>query len=304
MSSSGSPKHLTEHPRREYEPPLALGEGLRYAAGVRLALLLAILGGCGFSISAENVDAPVDVPSDVPVTWAVDPTSGKPCPASAFEWQDFLSAKGLQIAPPDGLWLLQEANGVAADTIGTVNLMPFGTIGYRLPVTGWSRSAIGLADNTVAGLSNMSAPSLPDVGFFSMTILVLVAFPSLPPAPRSVLFAGSGSPMTFGQVNVDSARHFRLMIDATSATGSMDHGAAPIALVLKIDRTNSQQKIITKQETIAVPYSPLGSSRGLFLGGANDRAPDSRWLYMAAWYGGDAEITDAKVASLISALDW
>ena len=273
---------------------------------MRLAILLAIIGGCGFTVEpALVVDAPVDVPPDVvPVTWAVDVTSGKPCPANTTEWQDFIAAKGLQLAPPSGLWLAQDASGALADAIGSVSLMPFGTTGYRISVAGWSRSAVGLADNAVAGFSNMSSLTLPDVAFSSMTILVLLAIPSIPPAPRSLVFAGSNSPATFAQVNVDAARHFSLTVNTTSATGTIDHGAAPIPLVLKIDRTNGQQKIITRQETIAIANTSLGSSRGLFLGGANDRAPESRWLYVAAWYGSNAEIADARITALLAALDW
>jgi hypothetical protein len=84
----------------------------------------------------------------------------------------------------------------------------------------------------------------------------------------------------------------------------VDHGMAPIPVLVKLDRTNQQQKVITRQETITAPYTARGSSKGLFLGGAASTAPDARFLYLAAWYGTSAEISDTQAAALLAALGW
>jgi hypothetical protein len=62
--------------------------------------------------------------------------------------------------------------------------------------------------------------------------------------------------------------------------------------------------LITDRETIDVPNTALGSSRGIFIGSAGAPAPDGRWLYMAAWYGSAAEMDKSTIDALLGALGW
>lgn len=281
---------------------------LGYAARVRSVLALALVSACGFSVPArDDAGGMPDTPPDVPtVTWTVDPTSGKAVPANQFEWRDFLKAKGLtSIMTPNGLWLAQEGSGPLADSIGPVALAPIGATLYGLTVPGWSRKAVGTTDGSVASFSNMTDATLPNVGSTSMTVLALIAFPGIAPAnTRTFLVEGSGSLTAFAQANLDSSKHLMMTISPTTTTGAQDPGTAATAVMMKLDHLHAEQKLFTSTEKITLPNTPLVGSRGLFLGGAVAPAPETRFLYVVAWYGSRAEISDADVTALLTALDW
>ena len=285
---------------------------LIYASGVRSVLALALVAACGFSVPANRdgaIDTP-DAPPDVPVvTWAIDPTSGKAVPANATEWRDFLKAKGLNnIMAPNGLWLAQESGGALADSVGTVALAPFNGPTYAAAVPGWTRHAVGTPDGTFSGFANTSDPNLPNVGATSMTVLLLMQLPSgPPPGTRTFLVEGSSSPLSYIRADIDATKHYLIGFvgpPSTTTTGTQDPGAVPAGVMMKLDITNAQQKLITRTETITLGNSPLGASRGLQLGGTVWSAPVTRYLYVVAWYGARAEISDVDARALLTALNW
>lgn len=92
-----------------------------------------------------------------PSPWAIDATSGKGVPANEPEWEALIAAAGIVGATsgvPVSLWLLQEAAGPFADSIGSAPLTQAGTWTNQDPVTGWSR--LGVRPNTGAGNSLIS----------------------------------------------------------------------------------------------------------------------------------------------------
>jgi len=275
---------------------------------VRLAAFV-VFAGCGFSIAAPGVtpidapDAP-DVPDVLPVTWAVDTLSGKATPQSTTEWGDLIAARGLAVAVPDGLWLMQEPSGPLVDSIGSVSLAPYGAPMYRAPVTGWSRQGVKTLDGSGAGFYDTTASSLPDVGTASMTVLMYYATETPPLFTRGVSISGSGVPSSLAALTIEPSSRLKLTVGSNSATGTIDHGTGVIPVVVKLDRSASVQQVITNRETITPTYTPLQSSRGIFLGTGAGPAPDGRWLYMAAWYGPNAEISASDAAMLLTALGW
>ena len=66
--------------------------------------------------------------SGIVPTWSLDATSLKGVPASLSEWNQLIAAYGLGIGAPSDLYLLQEASGNAADSIGAIPLTAAGTI--------------------------------------------------------------------------------------------------------------------------------------------------------------------------------
>ncbi len=280
---------------------------MRYARTMRGLLVVAFLGGCGFSAPLAPSDGPpIDMPPEasIPVTWSVDSLSKKPVPANAQEWADFIKAKNLTITVPDGLWLMQEFSGPLADSIGTVTLAPFGTSSYRLPIDDWSRRAVGTADNANAGFFNNTSPSLPDMSTSSLTILMLFVLPTTPPTARSILVGGANAPAAYGRMDVDSSKRFHSVVGGIDTAGTANLGTAAVPVIFKLDHGNMQQKLITSAETISAGFVPLQSSRGLFIGGAGFTAPDVRFMYLAAWYGTKAQFSDAQSAALLAALQW
>lgn len=279
-------------------------------AHVRWLLALVLVGACGFDVPAQPTDGRVDTldapPDSIVVKWAVDATSGKPVPANSAEWKEFLEAYGLaHLGTPNGLWLLQEVTGPLGDAIGSVVLSPFAGPLYQQPVVGWSRKGVGTVDGLAHGFKNVGDGSLPDVELASMTMLALVELPGPPPlTARNVLIAGASSPAAYVHVDLEPSRRLSMATLASMGTGTMDPGAAAAGILLKHDVTNSQQKVITRKETFSKPFTPLNTSRGLYIGGGSSPAPLGRWLYLAAWYGPKAEISDADAAKLLTALGW
>ncbi len=279
-------------------------------ARVRSLLALAVVGGCGFSVPAHQIDAATDTrdapPDTIVVKWAVDATSGKAVPANAVEWTDFLKAYGLaNVSAPSSLWLLQESSGALVDSIGTVVLSGFGGPFYQQAVPGWSRKGVGTVDGQPAGFTNQTDGSLPNVRLSSMTALALVELPGPAPAfARNVLVVGSSSPAAYIHVDLEPSRRLSETTVGSVGVGTMDPGTAAAGIMLKHDVTNSQQKVITRKETFSMPFVQLGTSRGLFIGGGSSPAPVARWLYLAAWYGSKAEISDADAAKLMTSLGW
>jgi hypothetical protein len=279
---------------------------------VRAAALL-IFAGCGFEVAGvfdARIDGTeIDVPDgaadlDASITWSVDEASGKAVPASAAEWRDLIVTHGLAIAPPDGLWSMQDASGAVRDSIGAVDLMASGSVKYLEPVAGWTRRAIRSDDGSGAVLSNTVAPTLPNVGMTSLTILIVYQTAGAPPSSRSVLFGGAGVPATLGQLNVDPASHLVFTAGGATATGTVSYGTDVVAAVMRLDHDAREHHLVTNREVIAPVYTALGQSRGLFLGAASLAAPSGRWLYMAAWYGANGSISDAELQRMLVALGW
>jgi hypothetical protein len=273
---------------------------------VRWALFLT-LAACSFETNIVTDGMPPDMNGEMPpvVAWSVDATSGKAVHASTKEWTDFITAKQLNIFPPNGLWLMQDANGNLVDDVGNVDLaIQSGAPMYRGAITGWSRLAVKMGDGEGVRFANTTDSSLPSVSSSSLTVLMLYANETTPAATRTVLVGGSGPASVIAEVGIDNLRHFRLSVNGTPAFGTMDHGAGVLPLVLKLDRTNMQQKLVTNKETITPPYTALSGGRGIFIGAANAASPEGRWLYMAAWYGPAAEINDSDITKLLTALGW
>jgi len=260
------------------------------------------------TIDAPAVDTAIDAHSDasIDIPWAVDQTSGKACPANSSQWASFIEKKQLGISLPGGIWSLQDAGGTLVDDVGTTGLVPSNTDSstYRQDVVGWSRLSVAASGGQNTTFSNNVAADLPDVSTTSMTVLLYYATAKAPSLTRSVLFAGSGTAASAAEVGIDASSHFRFTVGATSAVGTVDHGTSVVPIILKLDHTHLQQRLTVDRELITFTYSALNSSRGLLLGAAHNQTPDGRWLYMVAWYGSAAELTDTQLDALQTALGW
>lgn len=237
--------------------------------------------------------------------WTIDAMSGKSVPGTSVEWLNFIGAKQLAINPPDSLWLMQDTSGSLQDSIGDVDLASVGndSAKYQQSITGWERKAITSADGAGVLFSNTTAAALPNVGNASMTVLMLYATVGTPGGTRSIVVAGCCT--GYATLSVNAARRFLFQVNTTgNATGLVDYGSDVTPIVVKLDKLSSRQVIITDRETVMPMFTQLEPYKGLLLGAANGAAPEGRWLYMAAWYGANAEMLDAHITALIKALGW
>jgi hypothetical protein len=220
-----------------------------------------------------------------------------------MEWTYFIAGKQLAINPPDSVWLMSETSGSLIDQVGTVDLAPGGTsqAAYAVSVPGWTRKAIQSADASGVVFENRTDPALPAIGTSSLTVLMMYATATPPAGLRTALIGGCCG--GYVEVGVDTSSHFMLSAGSVQTIGTVNHVGDVIPVILKLDRTSSKQVLIAAKELLS-QTAALGNQKGMFLGAANRPAPDARWLYMAAWYGSNAEMSDAKLQALVTALGW
>jgi hypothetical protein len=246
------------------------------------------------------VDGAPDGMLDVsPTGWTIDPTSHKAVPSTRGEWLNFITANGLAIAPPDGLWLLQENGGDLADHIGTVTLSMFAAPAFRQPVAGWSRLAVTTRDNTTDGFGNVTDTALPDLQTAAIAVLVYYAPLAQPTATRDVVAAGRFAPNA--TVGLLSDTKLELAAGATSSGGVLTNGATVEALFVVLDPIAQVHRLYTARETITPAFSAL-SGKGITFGSFMRTASSGAYLYMAAWYGAHGQIANADAAVLFAAL--
>jgi hypothetical protein len=196
-----------------------------------------------------------------------DATSNVYSPASAAEWTTTRSVAGITSGNPFSMWLLQEASGALADSIGTAPLTNSGGMAYQQAVTGWTRVSMLASDlNGAYSLANAADTALPDLSAESSLVL--------------------------GYLKI------------TGAPGSGNVTTAVRPWVLRYDRAASTIALFTDLEKVSIAFANSGSTKRIFYGAGFQNAPGFQILYGAHWKGAAAELSDASVRSLLQALGW
>ena len=223
-----------------------------------------------------------------------DATSGIYLPASSTEWSTFRTAFTLSAPTPDSLWLLQEAAGNAADSIGGFTLTAAGTVSYQQALTGYTRLGVGLTDAVNSQFGSASA-SLPAGGTGSQTVLMIARIPSAPAANRS-LYEGQ----TTSLIRINSTPRVVAVAGGGTATGSSNPTGTTRPFVYKADATGTTETVYTDQEKLS-PVGAVLSGRNLRIGSSTS-APSAVVGYACAWYNANAEISDANMKALLQAM--
>jgi hypothetical protein len=240
-----------------------------------------------------------DVSAGVPVTWTVDATSGIAVPANATEWADFIAANGLSISVPSSLYLMQEASGNLADSIGALTLTST-SLTYQQAVAGWTRLGITVTDGS-GGRAEATVGNGPNPATTSQTWIVFADLTSTPAGNRHLLhintIAATGA---FVLVNVTPVIGITCAaVTANGASNPVTGGVRPFAL--KYDRTNSAAVAYSDQDKVAGTYNAgvVDGGKGFGRGSSND--PAGAWLYGYMFSGAAAEISDATMKALLQA---
>lgn len=221
-----------------------------------------------------------------------DATSGIYVPSSAAQYT------ALGLTAPDALWLMQEASGNLADSIGAIPLAPGGTVTYDNALAGWSRKFVGTSDG-VAGYFNTMSASLPNPASASILVLLYANVTAIPAAIRQLLEMFTGPN---GRIRINTTPRTVLYLDPASATGTANPVGAVRPYVFKYDFTNSLCSAYTDQEKLSVAFSAeVGKS--LLIGGSSV-PPTARYGYAASWFNAAAEMSDASVKSMLQTLGW
>lgn len=245
------------------------------------------------SANASTVNASQS--TTVQVAASQDATSLIYVPASPQEWAN------LGLTAPDFQWGAQDASSPLAAAIGGITLAQASTPSYQNTITGWSRKALGTADNTGQDWSSTNA-GLPDVASNSILLYLIWKPPTANPAAARRIAAIGTSPATSMQFT--AAGKVTFIGGANTATSTTDiHNSAPIALVLKYNRTGSETKGYTLTEKITVTFSGTGTGKSVIIGGSS-AAAQQNFLYIAMWKGANAEMSDATVKAMLQTLGW
>lgn len=239
-------------------------------------------------------------------TWTIDATSGKGVPASSAEWATLISELAIGAAP-SSLYLMQEASGNIADTIGAVPLTASGAgRSYANVISGWSRLALGTADG-VAGSFGVASGVGPNMSTTSAAMLAYLRIDNATAERSLMAFSTTASDLV--QVNVTATGIPRAYIDAGNTLGVTAHeGGAAIPVLLVYDRTNARARVYTNAEKILPVYGAVALDGEKFYGAASGGVANatSRFLYSCWWTGANAEwlSTDANAKSLLQKLGW
>ncbi len=235
-------------------------------------------------------------PPDPFATVTRDATSGIYVPASAAEWTTFIAAAGLSIAVPDALWLMQEASGNPADSIGSLTLTASGIgITYQQSVTGWTRKAIKFADANTSQLRSTGA-SLPDVSTASQLTLLLAQL-AVPSSTAKVMAHGT----VRNEIRITTTPRLRAQSNGNIADGSVSPTGSVIPIGL---RSRAAVSVVGFSDTEKLtPTLAAVTGKAINFGAVGDAtAPPISLLYAVQWHNANAEMSDANYKLMLQAL--
>lgn len=233
-----------------------------------------------------------------------DASSNVYAPASAAQWTQALGVAGITTGNPSGLWLLQEAAGDAADSIGSFTLTGGGGRTYQQAMPGWTRVGVKTTSGGQGNFKSTSA-SLPDISTTSALLLLYVGTVAAVATTRTLAQLGA----TFDgdtSARLNASEQIILARAGTETPGASVFCDATVRpVVIKVDRTNNASAVYTDQEKITGVAA--GAGKTVMIGADNAISWDSdalTYMFGALFVAGAAEMTDAKVKTLLQTLGW
>ena len=229
-----------------------------------------------------------------------DASSGVYAPATAAEWQTAFAAAGISGGTPSNLWLLQEASGDLADSVGDGTLTN-ASMSYQQSVSGWTRKAMTSPDlDAPYMMFNATGSSMPDLSAESGLLLTYAGITAAPAADRCVLLLGGSNSRGI----VTSGLAPKMNNGTNTATGAANVGTAVRPWVLRHNVTASTSSVFTNQEKVAPTFAASAGGKKVFFNGAVETAAGAQFLYAACFKGSSAELSDAQLRTLLQRLGW
>lgn len=245
-------------------------------------------------------------PSSAALPYSTDAASGKAVPASSAEWSAFISAAGLSVSAPSYLHLCQEASGNLADTIGGLTLTANGSPAYQQAVAGWTR--LGVKGDALTANQRFRNITAPNPSTTSMAMFAYVAVGALDATVRSVLGFGAISDTNVSAyVNaapVVSRFKYRESANISDTSTAIDYAGLVVPMMLLVDHTGTRARFYTNQERLSPTYGLPSTATTYFLGADAGTWAATTILYSCGWTGAAAEISDANVKALFTALGY
>lgn len=234
-----------------------------------------------------------------------DATSGKRYPSSLTQWQDFnaynvaIGTANFPNVVPASLWLMQEASGNLADSIGSVTMTQTGAgHQYQQAVTGHTRKAVATVDGTVGQkwLNNTTAtnPNTHD----TLVLMVLGTPVASPVAQRDIMAKAAAD-----DLRINTNGKLRAVFGAAADLVN-DCRNRVMPVMVKVDNTNTASQIYTDQEKFTGTYAAPASAALLAFGAQTANAATMLYTYAAEFDDANARVSDAGAKSLLQALGW
>ena len=235
-----------------------------------------------------------------------DASSNIYIPQTTAEWTGFIP----NVAPPTGLYRMQEASGNLADSADTLPLTPSANPNnptYQNTLSGWTSKGVGCGAGQPQNFESTSA-SLPDLSqntqANSFAVLGYFFITAIPGSALDLVEAANGTL----KVSVNASSHLSVVSGANTATGTADaingsglaNGA--VGCLLVVNKTKGTTTLYTNQEVIRVAPGTLSATKTFLYGGLAVNAADCFFPYGCIWIGANAEFTDVTAHALLAGL--
>lgn len=227
-----------------------------------------------------------------------DATSGIRCPSNAYQWTTLLGYT------PTSLWLCQEASpNNLTDTLGGLTLTAANTPTYQQAVAGWTRTACQLANGTGQRFAHATFANSATTSLF---ILAYAGYHSGTVTAGNHLYVYGGNndcSITNGDTANETKVRYREGTNIVEGANSLSVGSIyPVGLLR--DVTNTVARAYSDTEKLSPTYDvTAGTVLSLGCAAGVTSAP-MNYVYVVAWSGATAEMSDATIKAIYTALGW
>ena len=232
-----------------------------------------------------------------------DAASGIYFPANQAEWTLMMAAAGLATGNPSLVWNHQDASGNPAEADGGVALVVENAAGisYQNAVAGFTRKALNTTSGT-AGLVRTTDAGLPDLATTSQLLLGVVK-PTTIANTRDLLLMGTTATRVAAK-NLLTTGFIQAICVGNTLDGVVNEGGVVTPLALRLNRNNSTCGVFTKDEKLAVTFAGTVAGKSVAYGNLMSGCATCQYLYLVSFHGAAAQLSDAQLKTLLTALGW
>jgi hypothetical protein len=237
-----------------------------------------------------------------PVAWTIDPFSLIGIPQNATEWAAVLSAAAISSGGPSSLYLLQEAAGNLADSIGGLTMTAGGAgVTYRRALADWNVKALEFSEGGNAVFTTTSA-SLPNPATTSQARIMYAAMYSGGSEQNMYLWGTAGF-SALARIPGGGGTQWEVAdggVKVTNATNVTDT-IRPFVHVRKATATTRVDAYTDNAHVSGTFGTVTGKSNTI---GCSFGTPHFTPFYCVDFFGAAAEFVTADVKTILQTLNW
>lgn len=258
------------------------------------------------AVAANAPAAPQDTETTVCNLVDLDIASGWRVPSTSTQWTNFLNFYGLSaISVPNSLWLMQEASGNLADSIGSLTLTAVTSPLYNQAASGFTRLGVAGDDNTNDRFGAAAGVG-PDPTTTSQTWMCFGRMGSQVGGSRRLLginnTTGTNSVRLQLVAGLAGSNRVTTQVGAVGTAGVVDHPVGNKYVFGQLyNRTATAVACFSQLEYIPGTWSAaiVDGAKGY---GTVNTPGDFQYVYGWMWSGTAAEISKANMSALLAAM--